>query len=88
MVLDPALAQLNFHHGMQTLEFSTMHLIVLFNLPHYSGIQPCVRKSSWYNQKVWANVLQTVLPQQCKGNWLHQVPLNLDKGCATISEST
>ncbi|KAG6417468.1 hypothetical protein SASPL_119648 [Salvia splendens] len=49
---------------------------------------PCVRKSSWYNQKVWANVLQTVLPQQCKGNWLHQVPLNLDKGCATISEST
>ncbi|KAL1557908.1 40S ribosomal protein S29 [Salvia divinorum] len=46
----------------------------------YNAFDPRVWKSSWYNQKVWANVLQTVLPQQRKGNRLHQVPLNLDKG--------
>ena len=38
----------------------------------YMFLQPCLRESSCYNQKVWSYVLQTMLPQQCQGNWVHQ----------------
>ncbi|KAF9683573.1 hypothetical protein SADUNF_Sadunf04G0027800 [Salix dunnii] len=41
-------------------------------IPHL----PSVWKPSWDNQEVWTDVLSAVLPQQCQGNRLHQVPLN------------
>ncbi|TQE10756.1 hypothetical protein C1H46_003659 [Malus baccata] len=37
---------------------------------------PSVWKPSWVDPEVCADVLQAVLPQQCQGDWLHQVPLN------------
>lgn len=37
-----------------------------------SILQSCVWKLSWPDQKVWSDVLQTVLSQQCQGNWLYQ----------------
>ncbi|KAF4364393.1 hypothetical protein F8388_006970, partial [Cannabis sativa] len=33
---------------------------------------PCVWKPPWFDQEVWSHVLQTVLPQQRQGDWLHQ----------------
>ncbi|KAJ4701638.1 40S ribosomal protein S29, partial [Melia azedarach] len=40
---------------------------------------PCLWKSSWDYPEVWTDVLQAVFPQQCQGNWLHQVSLNVEK---------
>lgn len=34
--------------------------------------QPCLWEPTWFDQEVWAHVLQAVLPQQRQGDWLHQ----------------
>ncbi|KAI4970861.1 hypothetical protein ZWY2020_001775 [Hordeum vulgare] len=39
---------------------------------------PGLRKLAWTDQKVWADMLQAVFPQQCQGHWLHQETTNKD----------
>lgn len=40
-------------------------------------MQPSLWQFSWFDQKVWIDVLQAVFSQQCKGNWLHQGLANI-----------
>lgn len=35
-------------------------------------MQPCVWKLPRADQEVWSELLQTVFPQQCQGDWIHQ----------------
>ncbi|KAF4382359.1 hypothetical protein G4B88_011311 [Cannabis sativa] len=46
--------------------------LISYNFFVLIQIQPCVWKPPWFDQEVWSHVLQTVLPQQRQGDWLHQ----------------
>ncbi|CAN6682254.1 unnamed protein product [Malus baccata var. baccata] len=56
---------------LERMELSPQELRPRF--PHL----PSVWKPSWVDPEVCADVLQAVLPQQCQGDWLHQVSCGL-----------
>ncbi|AQK78664.1 40S ribosomal protein S29, partial [Zea mays] len=64
-----AAAELGGDGALQRLELAPQELRA--RIPRL----PCLCEPSWTDQEVRADVLQAVLPQQCQGHWLHQVPL-------------